>query len=316
MPARAPWPSTHPSWRFAEGDEIARGRYAARLLGGGNRYEAWLAWDDRLLTFVVAKLLRPHLVEDGDAHRGLARELAALERLAHPSLVRAFDAVLEGPRPHLVLEAVDGPRLSTLLRNYGIALEQVLPLALSLCSVLHYLAAAGTVHLDVKPRNVVMSATPRLIDLSVARAFDELETIVSPVGTDGYMAPEQCFEARFDEIGPAADVWGLGATLYETLAGRPPFPHARQGFYPQLDNPPAPLDPKRAPGLLADLVLACLSPRPGDRPTAAQLAADLEPLVAALPRPRLGRYRAGGGARRAPMRRFSHGAQGRLTDRS
>jgi serine/threonine-protein kinase len=316
MPARDLSPSRHPSWRFAEGDEIAPGRYATRLLGGGDRYEAWLAWDDRLFTFVVAKLLRPHLVEDSAARRGLVRELAALERLGHPSLVRTFDAVLDGPRPHLVLEAVDGPRLSTLLRRYGIALEQVLPLALSLCSVLHYLAGAETVHLDVKPRNVVMSSTPRLIDLSVARTFDELGDISGPVGTDGYMAPEQCVEARFGEIGPAADVWGLGATLYETLAGRPPFPDAHPGWYPQLDTPPAPLDPKKAPPPLADLVLSCLSPRPDDRPSPAQLAGALEPFVATLPRPRLGRYRAGAGARRSPVRRFSPGAQGSLTDRS
>src|ERR671914_292309 len=89
---------------------------------------------------------------------------------------RSFGAQLGGERPHLVLEHIEGPRLSTLMRRYGMSLEQLLPLALNLCSVLHYLAHAGVVHLDVKPSNVIMGGEPRLIDLSIARTLDELAT--------------------------------------------------------------------------------------------------------------------------------------------
>jgi serine/threonine-protein kinase len=300
------------SWSFAEGEEVLEGRYAARLLGGGTRYEAWLAWDDHLFTFVVAKLLRPSQVGDPDAEAGLRRELAALERLSHPHLVRHLDARLDGPRPHLVLETVDGLRLSTLRRRYGVALEQVLPLALSVCSVVHYLAAERTVHLDVKPRNIVMSPTPKLIDLSVARRLDELAALRAPVGTDAYMAPEQCDPQLFSQLGPATDVYGLGATLYELLAGVPPFPHAGQdGVYPQLIEDVPLLDPRRTPPVVGDLVLACLERQPSDRPTAAELARELEPLAAELPWPRLGRLRPGGVPRRPAepsVRRFSPAA--------
>ena len=259
-------------WNLSEGDEIAPGRRAVRLIGGGRRYEAYLAWADHLRALVVVKVLRPEQTGELD---GMRREAAMLRRLAHPMLLRSFGAQLSGDRPHLVLEHIEGPRLSTLMRRYGMALEQVLPLALNLCSVLHYLAHERVVHLDVKPSNIIMGGEPRLIDLSIARRLDELHELTSPVGTDLWMAPEQRDVERFGEIGPASDVWGLGATLRATLPDRVPTP-------------------------VADVVAACLAPRPADRPTADELARELEPLVDALPAPRLGRFRP------SPRRRTHH----------
>src|SRR5918999_5908244 len=157
--------------------------------------------------------------------------------------LRAVRARIGGERPHLVLEHIEGPRLSTLMRRYGLSLEQLLPLALNLCAVLHYLAHEGVVHLDVKPSNIIMGGEPRLIDLSIARRIGELGELVTPVGTDRWMAPEQADVDRFDEIGPASDVYGLGATLWAAL-------------------------PARVPPPLAAAVDACLAPRPGDRPAA------------------------------------------------
>jgi eukaryotic-like serine/threonine-protein kinase len=250
-------------WNFHEGDDIAPGLRAVRLLGGGRRYEAYLAWADHLHALVVVKVLRPDHAGDRDA---LKREARMLRQLAHPTLLRAFGATLEGERPHLVLEHIEGPRLSTLLRRYGISLEQLLPLALNLCAVLHYLAHERVVHLDVKPSNIIMGGEPRLIDLSIARRLDELHELRSPVGTDLWMAPEQRDVDRFGDIGPASDVWGLGATLRAAMPGR-------------------------VPAAVGDAVAACLAPRPADRPTADELARVLEPLVDALPAPRLGRFR-------------------------
>jgi eukaryotic-like serine/threonine-protein kinase len=289
------------SWGFREGDEIVPGRYATRLLGGGRRYEAYLAWDDAMHALVVAKVLRPELVEEDSARAGLAGEAEILASLAHPVIVRAFDAVLDGARPHLVLEYLDGPRLSTLIRRYGVIVEQLLPLAIDLCSALHYLHGRDTLHLDVKPRNVVMSSRPRLIDLSVAMTLDRIGDIKRPVGTDAYMAPEQCDPGRFAEIGPASDVWGLGVTLYEALArGTRPFDHAVADDtpYPQLHSAPAPL-PGTVPAPIAEAVYACLSDRPEERPSPSELAAALEPLAAALPAPRIGRFRPGGRAQQS-----------------
>jgi serine/threonine protein kinase len=281
------------SWGFAEGDEIGAGREAVRLLGGGHRYEAWLAWDEHLRTLVVAKLLRPDQADDPAARRGLVAEARMLARLAHPLLVRSFGAELAGERPQLVLEFVEGPRLSTLIRRYGLIVEQVLPLALNLCSVLHYLAEERVVHLDVKPRNIIMAGSPRLIDLSVARRLDELRALRGHVGTDAYMAPEQCDPERWGAIGPASDVWGLGVTVHEAFTGELPYPRPSRGLaHPQLAHATTIAD--GVPLVLQVLLLSCLEPRPTDRPTAAELGDALEPFVDALPPPRIGRFRPGG----------------------
>jgi serine/threonine protein kinase len=144
-----------------------------------------------------------------------------------------------------------------------------------------------------------MAGPPRLIDLSVARTIADARRDTGPIGTAAYMSPEQCDPARASEIGPAADVWGLGATVYELAAGRRAFPDPRPDAerlpdrYPQVAADPAPL-PRRTPAPLAAAIEACLERRPTDRPTAAELAADLEPMVDALPRPRLGLFRPGG----------------------
>ena len=281
------------SWGFEEGDEIAPGRHALRLLGGGSRYEAYLAWEDEMLAVVVAKILRPDRVDDRSALDGMRFEATTLSVLQHPVLLRCFDAVLDGPRPHLVLEFLEGPRLSTLLRRYGpLALEQAIPLATQLASALHYMERRGIVHLDVKPRNIIMGGPPRLIDLSVARSAAEASALDRPVGTDAYMAPEQCEPGRRGAPGPASDVWGLGVTVHEAIAGSLPFPEPSDGErFAQLDREPEPL-PEPMPPALAELLRACLQPDPAARPSAREVAEALEPLVAALPtRPIIGRLR-------------------------
>jgi serine/threonine protein kinase len=270
-----------PTWGLQEGDEIAPGRCLLRRIGSGRRYEAMLMWDEHRLAVLVAKVLRPDQARDPLALHDLEREAALLERLAHPVVVRGFGAVLDGRFPHLVLEHLDGPTLHELLARDGtLAIEQLLPLALHVASALHYLAAEGVVHLDVKPSNIVMGGPPRLIDLSVARTLDEAAALRSPIGTDAYMAPEQC--APDGRVGPPADVFGLAATLYSALTGTRPFPPCGERF-PQLTGKPAKL-PRRTPRALADAVFAGLERDPAARPTAAELAHALEPLVAALPR--------------------------------
>ena len=178
------------------------------------------------------------------ARRALAAEAEAFQALSHPSFPRCFDASLDGDRPHLVLELVEGPRLSTLIRRQGrLGVEQAIPLVLQLASAIHYIATTGRVHLDVKPKNVMMAPPPRLIDLSVARTIERARATEHPVGTDRYMAPEQCGTGLAHEMGHATDVWGLGVTMHESLAGRRPFPegdHTASGpeRFPQLVHAP------------------------------------------------------------------------------
>ncbi len=262
-------------------------------MGGGSRYEVFLGWDERLFALVVVKLLRPHLVEDPRALRELAREAELLGRLAHPALVRGFGGVLGGPHPHLVLEHVEGPSLGRLIKRHGpLSLEQLLPLALQLTAVLQYLAGAGVAHLDVKPGNVVMGVPPRLIDLSIARPVADAAALREPIGTDPYMAPEQCAPLRFPgRVAPPADVWALGATLHHAACGAVPYPRAREARrspdplvrYPQLSLAAPPPLPGHLPERFRALVAAMLAPDPAARPSAAEVAGALEPLVLDVP---------------------------------
>lgn len=278
------------SWGFGPGEEISEGLTTLKLLGGGTRYEAYLAVDDTLLSTVVVKILRPDCVDDRSALRGMSSEASALRTLGHPSLPRCFGSVLEGDRPLLVLEFIEGPRLSTLLRKYkALPLEQLIPLGVELAAALHYLHGREMVHLDVKPQNIIMSAPPKLIDMSVARSIESAGSIDVPVGTDAYMAPEQC-RALPDTIGTPADVWGLGATLWHAASGERPFPKGEERF-PQLSDP-VPALALELPSQIADLISRCMAIDPGARPSAREVADGLEPFLAALPRkPVIGMFR-------------------------
>jgi eukaryotic-like serine/threonine-protein kinase len=284
-------------WGFRSGGEIVPGLSAIKRLGGGYRYEAYLAWDDRLLSLVVVKVVRPGLVADEHTLGGLRSEIEMLERLSHPVLLRSFGSDLEGPRPHVILEHLEGPRLSTLVRKYGpLPPDQLLPLGLQLCAAAHYMAGAAVVHLDIKPSNIIMGAPARLIDLSVARTLEDAPSVRSAVGTDAYMAPEQCLPREHGPIGPAADSFGIGVTLYRAASGERPFPRAAddpaspEERWPQLVHEPAPLDAP-IPDVVRDLIMSCLAFDPSARPTPAALAAELEPVFDALPGPRISKLK-------------------------
>jgi len=144
-------------------------------------------------------------------------------------------------------------------------MEQAVPLAIDIASALHYLHGRGLVHLDVKPANVLMSARPILIDLSVARPASEAMRLDRVVGSTGYVAPEV---QQMQGVGPAADVWSFGAALWEATTGHPP---------PGRGSPDM-------PQVLIDTLMACLEPHPDRRPAMREVAGRLEPLLRALPR--------------------------------
>ena len=280
------------SWELPEGHEIAPGRSVLKPLGGGHVYEVYLVWDDKRFAVMVAKLLRPDQVGDERARRGLAREAEALAHLSHPVLLRGFGASIEGEFPHVLLEHLEGPTLRRLIKRTGpLPLQQLLPLALHVAAALHYLAGEDMVHLDVKPENIIMGIPPRLIDFSLVQPLERARRIRGWVGTRAYMPPEQCAPGEAGQIGPASDVWGLGATLYHAIVGAIPFPRGSpkdtdaplEDRFPQLTEEPRPW-PEDVPRALAESVSACLRKDPDERPTAAELALSLEPQVAALPR--------------------------------
>lgn len=282
-PATAPRPKS--AWGFARGEEIAPHRTMQALLGGGERFEAYVAWNHRLMTPTVLKVLRPAFADDERARRSMAKEGDLLAGLQHPGLTRLFGMDPDGPRPFLEIEYVEGPRLSTLVRRHGrLNPEQAFPLGRQLASTLHFLHDSGILHLDVKPSNIIMGPTPRLIDLSVARRIERAHLINGFVGTDAFMSPEQADPARWTTIGPKSDSWGLGATLYAAIAKRPPHSRGRHEAsgaerFPQLVEEPAPLDPARHSAGLVALIMDCLRPDPAERPSVAELFARLDDLA-------------------------------------
>lgn len=271
------------SWGFSEGEEIATGIRCVQPLGGGPDNEVYLVWDEELFSLVVAKLLRPSRLSDENFIRRFLRESDVLESLEHPVVVRLFGSVMSADRPMLLIEHLDGPSLGSLIgRHHALDMEQLLPLALQLCSALHYMHGQGFVHLDLKPDNVIMTSPPRLIDFSIARTIEDAAKVSVPIGTDAYMPPEQC-DPSLATIGPAADVWGLGATLWHAITGRQPFSGEGSSRFPQLENHPDQLT-ARVPDDLRMTLFSCLEKEPGDRPDPAQVALSLESAVSALPR--------------------------------
>ena len=168
--------------------------------------------------------------------------------------MRGYELITD-PQPALVMETLDGETLAHLIDRtpHGLPAEDVAWLGLHLASALRYLHGRELLHLDVKPANVVAEAgRAKLLDLSVARAPGRYEP---GVGTWCYLSPEQ---DKGGELGPAADVWGLGMTLYEAatgdeVEGRPPSARGRTA------------------DVLARAIDACLQPAPGDRPALDEL---------------------------------------------
>ena len=208
------------SWHLAEGDAITADLTALRLLGEGVGVRGLPGVRRDHVRTRGGEAVRPGQVADELSLGGLRREVEALGTVNHPVVVRGLRHDLMGARPHVVLEQIDGPRLSTLLRHHGpLPAQQYLPLAIDLASALHYLRRVGWTHLDIKPGNVIMGAPARLIDLSVARPLAAAGALRVAVGTGPYMAPEQCSPPRTGVPGHASDVWGLGVTLFEAVAG-------------------------------------------------------------------------------------------------
>lgn len=284
-------------WGLTEGDDITAELTAIKLLGGGSSYEAYLAFDEVTYGPTVVKVVRPHRTGDESSLRGLRREVDTLSRVNHPAVARGLRAVLDGERPHVVLEAVDGPRLSSLIRRYGpLPEQQYLPLAIEVASALHYFRRLGIVHLDLKPSNLIMGAPAKVIDLSVARPVAEAAALTYPIGTDAYMAPEQCDPPRSGEPGFASDVFGLGATLFEAIAGARPFDdgdpvaEAAADRFPQLRDAAYAL-PDAVPADIVKVVMACLDPDPAARPAPHEVAEALQPALERQPKARLAGFK-------------------------
>ena len=285
------------------GATIAPGYEVIEHLRRGNDLDVYDAWSSERRARVAIKALRRDRLGLRRRH-GIVREGELLLALTHPHIVRAYEVIGE-PLPCVVLETLPGVTLAALIdEGPTLGPSDVGHLGLQLGSALSYLHGNGHLHLDLKPSNVIAdSGRAKLIDLSVARAPGPA---VGGIGTWLYMAPEQ---ARGGVLGPAADVWGLGAVLFELVTGEAPFdddpdacaePSSASSAvppperYPQLERPARRPDSVRPVAAeVAQVIAGCLSPEPGERPALPQLMRSFEKLAGLS----------------APERRWSAGSQ-------
>jgi len=267
-----------------------------RLLGSGGMGAVYLAEDERLARRVAVKVLLARPEADPDLPVRFRREAEAVARLKHPNVVTLFEAGEDDGRPYLVLEYVEGRTLAQRLAEAVLPAREAARLVTTLARAVAAAHALGVVHRDLKPGNVLLAAsTPerseqaKLADFGLAKdaASDADRTRTGAVlGTPSYMAPEQADGAA--DVGPAADVYGLGAILYECLTGRPPFKGATPLDTLDQVRRLDPVPPRRlrgdVPPEVEVICLRCLAKEPGRRyASAAELADDLGRYLAGEP---------------------------------
>ena len=262
------------------------GRYElVRPLGHGAMATVDLARDVELDRPVALKRLAENLARDDELRRRFLREARLAARLGHPNVVRVFDVGEDDGRPFIAMEYVEGETLAELVARRGrLPAREAAGLGMQMCAGLAAAHAAGLVHRDVKPQNLLLGTdgTLKLGDFGIAAGHEgtRLTLAGTVLGTAGYLAPEQ---ARGEQVTAAADVYAVGAVLYELLTGEPSRRAAslaelgaENGFRPPDLSARAP----DAPPELVAAIVACLAFRPEDRPpSAAALARLLAPVA-------------------------------------
>ncbi|MET9846493.1 protein kinase [Streptomyces ossamyceticus] len=259
---------------------LVAGRYRlTEQIGRGGMGTVWRGEDEVLGRQVALKQLhvQPHLAPDDLArlYERTRREARSAARVAHPNVIIVHDVVddeVDGDgRPCIVMEYVPAPTLADLLTDgRTVPPQEAARIGLGMIAALRAAHAAGVLHRDVKPGNVLLGADGRVVltDFGIAMTADAstLTKTGEMVGSIHYMAPERI---RGQKPGPASDLWALGATLYQAVEGRPPFRRltAMEAAYAIAVDP---LEPLRQGGALEPLIEALLVKDPEERPTAEQ----------------------------------------------
>jgi tetratricopeptide (TPR) repeat protein len=284
---RSTWPRPGPAapWPAVPGYEIEG------ELGRGGMGVVYRARQVRARRTVALKMI---LAGSHAAPEELARfrtEAEAIARLQHPNVVQIYEVGEHEGLPFFSLEFCPGGALDKKLGGQPLPAREAAALLQTLARAMHAVHQVDVVHRDLKPGNVLLAAdgTPKVTDFGLAKRLDEtVRTRLGAVmGTPSYMAPEQA-RGALDQIGPATDVWALGAILYECLTGRPPFLAATPwDVLEQVKNQePVPvrgLQPN-VPRDLETICLCCLQKERGRRYAgAAALADDLGRFLAGEP---------------------------------
>ncbi|MEV6128276.1 protein kinase [Streptomyces violaceusniger] len=256
-----------------EGHLIA-GRYRlVEKIGRGGMGTVWRAEDELLGRQVAVKQLyvSPHLAEDEltTLHERTRREARSAARITHPNVVVVHDVVDHYGLPCIVMEYVPSTTLADLLKNGArVAPDEAARIGRGMVAALRAAHAAGVLHRDVKPGNVLLGPEGRVVltdfGIAMATGTSTLTKTGEVVGSIDYIAPER---VRGRKPGPASDLWALGATLYQAVEGRPPFRKAtaiETGYAIAVD----PLDPPQQAGALGPLIERLLAKEPELRPSA------------------------------------------------
>jgi eukaryotic-like serine/threonine-protein kinase len=255
---------------------VAGGRYLIEdTLGHGGMAVVYLARDAELGRPVALKLLAENLAGEGDVRKRFVREAQLAARLSHPNVVHVYDAGEDDGRPFIVMEYVPGETLAQILdRRRNLPTSEATALARQAALGLQHAHEAGLVHRDVKPQNLLVreDGALKIADFGIARAAEisRLTQLGTVLGTASYIAPEQ---ALGEQVGPQADIYSLGAVLYQLLTGRLPYEFAslaelaekqRSGtIFPVRDLEPT------VPDEVEALVMRCLARDPRFRPASA-----------------------------------------------
>ncbi len=273
------------------------GRYRIDgIIAAGGMATVYRAHDEELDRLVAVKMLDEGFARDENFRRRFLREARTAARLAHPNVVQVFDAGDDGV-PYIVMELVDGENLAEIQKRRGrLPWQEAVELGKQACSALEHAHEHGIVHRDVKPQNLLVrdDGTLKIADFGIARAAEEtrLTQAGTILGTAAYLSPEQ---AAGEEVTPAADLYSLGAVLYEAIGGRPPYElESVAELAEKQKRGPAPLA-EIAPGVpprVEDPIMRCLARNPEYRPRSAQaLAVELDPQSATAPTVPLARAR-------------------------
>lgn len=273
---------------------LLAGRYQiGDLLGRGGMADVHVGMDARLSRRVAIKLLKPSLANDPAFRTRFRQEAQAAARMAHPTIVRVFDAGEDTVRdpsgheiqvPFIVMEHVDGRLLKDIVAGGPLDPAEATRIVDGILIALEYSHRAGVVHRDIKPGNVMVTSAGqvKVMDFGIARAISDSSATIAQtsaiLGTAQYFSPEQ---ARGEAVDARTDLYSAGVVLYELLTGRPPFlgETAVATAYQHVSEPPtAPnvLNPKVSPALNSVVMRSLAKDRLERYQSATDFRSDLE----------------------------------------
>ncbi len=277
------------AWSLRAFDLVGERYVVHRSVGRGAMATVVAAWDREESREVALKMMRTHELASSFPLGGrFLREASAIASIRSPHVARVFDVGTHHGKPYLVMELLDGLDLEALLASSGpLRPARAVAFVLQACRAIAEAHRLGILHRDLKPGNLFLCRQPdggesvKVVDFGLAKAAHdtELTSASTTLGTPGFMAPEQWERSR--DVDARADIWSLGATLYQLLTGELPFEAV--GIIAQrirvLHEPHTPLEVVApwVPVAVRSVVDRCLQKDPADRfQTVEQLAAALE----------------------------------------